>query len=106
MNEGVERAPNYRMPRKPQESKQYYIDKYGLDSDDLDRIEIFLKMNSKNGNFDFSKNLNRFVENFLESNYDREKLFDLFKSNDKNNDGILSYDEFMLLFKSLFADKQ
>lgn len=104
--EDFEKAPMYSMPRKPKFTKPYYVEKYAIDSDEFDKIEIFLKMNGSNGNFNL-KNLNNFVDTFftseMQSNLDLGNLKELMQKSDTNNDGILSSEEFVIFYKNFFS---
>lgn len=109
------RTPSYSMPRKPkqQPTEQYYMDKYGLEQDTLNKIDIFLKMyglSNRNFHLNNMNQLSLFLQDQLPTGQlqptttlDNQNLTDLFKSNDTNNDNILTYDQFLSLYKSLIS---
>lgn len=100
------RVPVYRSPRKPTPiSSNITVAQQGIQSDDLERIHVFLQsygMPSTNG-FDL-KRISRFVEYFDTTEPDAvTRLNDfmrLYKANEESP--MLTYEKFLDMYKYVF----
>lgn len=90
------RVLNYKTPRKPCCTKPSYF-KCESNWENNDELDCFWEKCTKDGSFTL-KNLDEFISEFSKNNKTdgllREKLIELFESNDKNNSGFLIYEQF------------